>query len=229
IERLPLRELYAFGRGYWYIVALCVVFYAAVFPFRSFAIDYFQQAHGLGREAAGLLSSLLPMAAIVATPLFGLWADRSGKRALFMLVGTLVMLPLFLAATYLPAGPAVGLPFTDAAVPLTLLAVMLALGVVFSLIPAVMWPAVAYIVEERRLGSAYSLMTFCQQIGWALVPLAIGALNDGYQAGPQNVAGYAPGMWFYTALSAVGLFFAWRLWRLEAGAAHGQPGATARD
>ena len=218
--RLSFRELYSFGRAYWYIVALCVVFYAAVFPFRTFAIDYFQQAHGVGREAAGLLSSLLPMAAIVATPLFGLWADRSGKRALFMVVGTAVMLPLFLAATYLPPGPLVGLPFTDVAVPVTLLAVMLALGVVFSLIPAVMWPAVAYIVEERRLGSAYSLMTFCQQIGWAVVPLAIGALNDGFQAGPQNTAGYAPGMWFYTALAAVGLWFAWRLWRLEARAAN---------
>lgn len=217
--RLSFRELYSFGRAYWYIVALCVVFYAAVFPFRTFAIDYFQQAHGVGRDAAGLLSSLLPMAAIIATPLFGLWADRSGKRALFMVVGTAVMLPLFLAATYLPPGPLVGLPFTDVAVPLTLLAVMLALGVVFSLIPAVMWPAVAYIVEERRLGSAYSLMTFCQQIGWAVVPLAIGALNDGFRAGPQNTAGYAPGMWFYTALAAVGLGFAWRLWQLDLRAA----------
>jgi MFS family permease len=218
--RVSFRESYSFGRAYWYIVALCVVFYAAVFPFRTFAIDYFQQAHGVGREAAGLLSSLLPMAAIIATPLFGLWADRSGKRALFMVVGTAVMLPLFLAATYLPPGPLVGLPFTDVAVPVTLLAVMLALGVVFSLIPAVMWPAVAYIVDERRLGSAYSLMTFCQQIGWAVVPLAIGALNDGFHAGPQNTAGYAPGMWFYTALAAVGLWFAWRLWRLDVRAAN---------
>ena len=170
----------------------------------------------MDRDAAGLLSSLLPMAAIIATPLFGLWADRVGKRALFMLAGTLAMLPLFLAATYLPPGPLVALPFTGVAVPLTLLLVMLVLGVVFSLIPAVMWPAVAYLVDERRLGSAYSLMTFCQQIGWALVPLAIGALNDHFAAGPQNTAGYAPGMWFYTGLSAVGLSVAWRLWRLEA-------------
>lgn len=215
-DKLELRSLYRFGRAYWYIVALCVVFYAVVFPFRTFAIDYFQQAHGVDREVAGWLSSLLPMAAIIATPLFGLWADRVGKRALFMAVGALAMLPLFLAVTYLPPGPAVTLPFAGVAVPLTLLLVMTVLGIVFSLIPAVMWPAVAYIVEERRLGSAYSLMTFCQQIGWALVPLAIGALNDRYQAGPQHTAGYAPGMWFYTALAAVGLFFAWRLWRLEA-------------
>src|SRR5690606_32302207 len=39
-DRLELRRLYAFGRAYWYIVALCVVFYATIFPFRTFAIDY---------------------------------------------------------------------------------------------------------------------------------------------------------------------------------------------
>ena len=216
IERLDLRRLYAFDRGYWYVVALCVVFYATVFPFRTFAIDYFQQAHGLGREAAGMLSSLLPMAAIVATPLFGLWVDRVGRRALFMLVGIVAMLPLFLAVTYLPPGPPVAIPFAGGqAVPMTLVAVVLLLGGVFSLIPAVMWPSVAYLVEPRRLGSAYALMTFCQQVGWAVVPPVVGLLNDRAGAGPDNPAGYAGGMWFYTALVAVGLYFAWRLRRIE--------------
>jgi len=215
-DKLELRSLYAFGRAYWYIVALCVVFYATIFPFRSFAIDYFQQAHGLARDTAGMLSSLLPMSAIVLTPLFGLWVDRVGHRGLFMAVGALVMLPLFLMVTYLPPGPPVALPFTDEAIPLTLLVVAVLLGGVFSLIPAVMWPAVAYIVDARRLGSAYALMTFCQQIGWAVVPPVVGLLNDRAGAGPDHPAGYAGGMWFYTALVAMGVFFAWRLWRLEA-------------
>ncbi|MBN8482106.1 MAG: MFS transporter [Xanthomonadales bacterium] len=214
-DRLDLRRLYAFGRAYWYIVALCVVFYATIFPFRSFAIDYFQQAHGLDRDAAGMLSSLLPMSAIVLTPLFGLWADRVGRRGLFMAVGTAIMLPLFLMVTYLPPGPSVPMPFGAQPIPLTLLVVAVLLGAVFSLIPAVLWPAVAYRVDPRRLGSAYALMTFCQQIGWAIVPVVVGLLNDRAGAGPQNPAGYAGGMWFYTVLVALGLFFAWRLWRFE--------------
>ena len=218
-DRLELRRLYAFGRAYWYIVALCVVFYATIFPFRTFAIDYFQQAHGLAREAAGMLSSLLPMSAIVLTPLFGLWADRGGGRARFMLAGTALMLPLFLMVTYLPPGPSLAIPFTGQAAPATLLLVAVLLGAVFSLIPAVLWPAVAYLVEPRRLGSAYALMTFCQQIGWAVVPPVVGLLNDRAGAGPEHPAGYAGGMWFYTALVAAGLFFAWKLRRLEAAAA----------
>jgi MFS family permease len=219
-EKLEFKNLYKFRKSYWYVVALCVVFYSTVFPFRSFAIDYFQQAHGLDREGAGLLSSLLPVAAIIATPLFGLWVDRVGKRALFMAVGSIVMLPLFLIVTYAPSGPDVALTIPligSAIVPLTLLLVIFVLGMVFSLIPAVMWPAVAYIVKGSRLGSAYALMTFCQQIGWAIVPLAIGYLNDIYQAGPDNVDGYTPGMWFYSALALLGVYFSYKLWRTEKG------------
>jgi MFS family permease len=228
-DKLDLKRLYRFSPSYWYIVALCVVFYSTVFPFRAFAIDYFQQAHGLSREAAGLLSSLLPFAAIVATPLFGLWVDRVGRRSWFMAVGSLVMLPLFLVVTYLPPGPPIPVPLTGIELPLTLLLSILLFGAVFSLIPAVMWPSVAYLVEPQRLGSAYALMTFCQQIGWAVVPLAIGWLNDRYLAGPQNTAGYAPGMWFYSAMSSLGLFFAWKLWRAETGpGAHGLETITAR-
>ncbi|RUO36827.1 MFS transporter [Aliidiomarina shirensis] len=224
-EKVDFKSLYKFSASYWYIVALCVVFYATVFPFRTFAIDYFQQAHGISREAAGLLSSLLPVAAIILTPLFGIWVDRVGRRSLFMAAGALVMLPLFLAVTYLPPGPEINLiiPFIGSAmVPLTLFMVIFLLGAVFSLIPAVMWPSVAYIVEEQRLGTAFAIMTFCQQIGWMVVPPIVGLLNDMNNASPDNTAGYAPGMWFYTGLAATGLYFAFKLWRSETGPnAHG--------
>lgn len=234
-EKLKFGEMFLFGRAFWYVVALCVVFYAVVFPFRTFAINYFQQAHGLEREAAGLLSSLLPLAAIVATPLFGLWVDRVGRRSLFMAVGALVMLPIFLGVAYLPPGPEIAftLPWSDAEpsmIPLTLLMMMLLLGGVFSLIPAVMWPSVAYIVDQRRLGSAYALMTLCQQAGWFFVPMAVGALNQHYAAGPDNPAGYVPTMWLYTGLCLVGLFFAWRLWAFERGPqGHGLDTITSRS
>jgi MFS family permease len=231
-EKLERRGLYSFTASYWYIVALCVVFYSTVFPFRAFAIYYFQQAHGLEREAAGMLNSLLPIAAMIATPLFGLMVDKVGRRSFFMAVGSLVLLPLFLVVTYAPAGPLmnVGLPLLGTAeIPLTLLLVMILLGVVFSLIPAVMWPSVAYIVEQRRLGTGYALMTLCQQVGMAIIPWLIGFTNDWFQASPDNPEGYAPGMWIFTALASLGLFFSFMLWRTERGpGGHGLETITTR-
>lgn len=199
-EKLVVRDLYQFDRAYWYIVGLCVVFYSTIFPFRAFAIKYFIEAHGASREYAGFLNSLLPLSAMVATPLFGLVADRIGRRSLLMTLASLALIPAFLLMGYTNV---------SLFVPVALL------GVSFSLIPAVMWPSVAYIVQQRRLGSAYALMTLCQQVGVAAVPWLIGRANDTLRAGPENPAGYAGMLWILTALSTTGLFFAFLLWRVE--------------
>ncbi|MGE5347574.1 MAG: hypothetical protein ACM3JH_16610, partial [Acidithiobacillales bacterium] len=70
---------------------------------------------------------------------------------------------------------------------------------------------------EKRLGTAYALMTLCQQIGWAAVSWAIGALNDLFHASARNPGGYAAGMWLFSLLGFFGLFFSWRLHRSETG------------
>ena len=199
-EKLVLRDLYQFDRAYWYIVGLCVVFYSAIFPFRAFAIKYFMEAHGETREFAGFLNSMLPLSAMVATPLFGLVTDRIGRRAVLMMFGSVLLLPAFLVMGYTNA---------SLFVPIAML------GVSFSLIPAVMWPSVAYIVQERRLGSAYALMTLCQQLGVAAVPWMIGRTNDALGAGPAGPAGYNGMIWILTSLASLGLLFSFLLWRTE--------------
>ena len=206
-EKLVVRDLYQFGRSYWYIVGLCVVFYSAIFPFRAFAIKYFMEAHGASREFAGFLNSVLPLSAMVATPLFGFVTDRIGRRALLMVFGSLLLVPAFLVMGYTS---------------LSLFVPIAMLGISFSLIPAVMWPSVAYIVEQKRLGSAYSLMTLCQQLGVAAVPWLIGRANDAFGAGPARPEGYNAMIWILTGLASFGLLFAFLLWRAERGPqAHG--------
>jgi MFS family permease len=155
-------DLVRFTRSYWFVVALCVTFYSAIFPFRGFAIKFFIESWELTREAAGQFNSVLPLAAMVATPLFGLLVDKLGKRALFMVFGSFLMMPVFLMMAY---------HLTPLAVPVAMM------GIAFSLIPAVMWPSVAYIVEEKRLGTAYAVMTLVQQLGVMGVPLVIGFLR----------------------------------------------------
>lgn len=96
------------------------------------------------------------------------------------------------------------------------------MGIAFSLIPAVMWPAVAYLVDERRLGTAYAVMTLVQQIGVAAMNWIIGRTNDAFGASAANPLGYAPGMWIFSILGFLGLTFAILLRRTETGPdAHG--------
>jgi len=82
------------------------------------------------------------------------------------------------------------------------------MGIAFSLIPAVMWPSVAYIVDQSRLGTAYALMTLIQQIGFFILNLLIGKANDFARAGLDNPGGYALGMWIFSILGFVGMALA---------------------
>src|SRR5690606_14787228 len=204
-----------FDRTFWFIVALCVTFYAAVFPFRAFAPKFFIEAHGVTREFAGALQSVLPTAALFATPLFGLLVDRVGKRALFMMGGAFLMMPVYLMMAYttLPLWIPIGM-----------------LGIAFSLIPAVMWPSVAYIVSQHRLGTAYAVMTLVQQIGAAGMTWLIGRTNDLAAAGEANPEGYIPGMWIFSVLGISAVLFAFLLRRAETGPhAHGLETITTKS
>jgi len=199
-----LVELLGFNPSYWLVVGLCFTFYSAIFPFRTFAIDFFTNkilaSHGgvaalelvrvQSLEQAGRLNSLLPLAAMIATPLFGLLVDRVGKRAWFMMFGSLLLMPVYLMMAY-----------TN----ISLYVPVMLMGIAFSLIPAVMWPSVAYIVDESRLGTAYALMTLIQQIGFFIMNLLIGKANDYAGAGLQDPNGYALGLWIFSILGFVGM------------------------
>jgi MFS family permease len=207
IDKLEFKGIFRFNPSYWLVVGLCFTFYSAIFPFRTFAIDFFTNkilaAHGgtaavelvrvQSLEQAGRLNSLLPLAAMIATPLFGLLVDRVGKRAWFMMFGSLLLMPVYLMMAY-----------TN----ISLYVPVMLMGIAFSLIPAVMWPSVAYIVDESRLGTAYALMTLIQQIGFFIMNLLIGKANDYAGAGLQNPGGYALGLWIFSILGFIGMTLA---------------------
>lgn len=204
-DKVVFADLWKFGVSYWLIVALCIVFYSAIFPFQTFAVKFFMEVHGTSREFGGFLSSMLTLFAMIATPLFGLLVDRVGKRALFMMFGSLLLIPVYLMMAYTRV---------------SLYVPMAVMGVAFSLIPAVMWPSVAYIVDQSRLGTAYGLMTMIQNIGLFGLNLLVGWANNYSRADATNPAGYRLGMWIFSVLGFLGVLFAFLLHRREMGS-HG--------
>jgi hypothetical protein len=76
---------------------------------------------------------------------------------------------------------------------------------------------VSYIVEQSKLGTAYGLMTMIQNIGLFGFNLAIGWANDYGNASASNPAGYRLGMWIFSILGFVGVFFSFLLRQREMG------------
>ncbi len=210
-----MLDLGGFDRSFWYILTLNVLFASVFFPFRStFAIVYFQDAKGLTLAAAGLVNSWVFFTAIFATPLFGMIADRFGHRAMMLAIGAALM-PL----TFLTLGATHWSLWISTAM----------MGLAFSVVPAVIWPATAMLVAPRRLGTAYGLINVLQSLGLTVCNFAAGWLNDANGAGPAHPAGYAPMLWLFGLLATVSFAATVALWVRESGPyGHGLNSAIGR-
>ena len=224
-------------RSFIYITLLCVTFYAAVFPFISYAPDllvnkfgfsyelpegqgnlYLMGSAALGNTAVYLgmfmfglafsliparqknwtgrivsfgiiltlfvlmiyalsdtlalwlrngpkTASLIPLGTILFTPVFGTYVDKKGKAASLMIIGSFLIIFAHLALSVFNT---VALAYAG----------LIALGMAFSLVPAAMWPSVAKIVAENRLGTAYATMFTVQNWGRGAFFYGIGAVLD---------------------------------------------------
>lgn len=226
-DKVVFSDIKSFGLSYWYIVALCVTFYSGIFPFETFAYKFFMDAHHVTREAGGDLVGMLTLFTMFGTPTFGLFVDRLGKRALLMMGGSLLLIPVYLLMAYVHSSNYITVYLPSSAdghfsmvahhLPPILLLTMAMMGVAFSLIPAVMWPSVAYLVDQAKLGTAYGLMTMIQNIGLAGFNLLVGWANDYSHAGASNPQGYNLGMWIFSVAGFSGLTFAFLLRQRELG------------
>jgi len=163
-----IRDI-AQNRAFWYIAILCVLFYSAVFPFIKFATNLIVQKYTVPDLFAGYIPALLPFSALLLTPLFGGISDKKGKAASIMILGSilLVCVHLLFSIPSLNSFPiAIGL--------------VILLGIAFSLVPSAMWPSVAKIIPHSKLGTAYAMIFWVQNIGLMLVPLLIGFVLDKY-------------------------------------------------
>ena len=80
------------NKGFWLIALLCVLFYSAVFPFIKYAADLMVQKYNVDPKLAGTIPGLLPIGAIILTPLFGSLYDRIGKGATLMVIGSVMLI-----------------------------------------------------------------------------------------------------------------------------------------
>ncbi|MBQ4532025.1 MAG: MFS transporter [Alistipes sp.] len=157
------------NKGFWLIAILCVLFYSGVFPFLKFATKLMIYKYGVEPELAGLIPAMLPFGTILLTPVFGSLYDRLGKGATLMIIGSL-MLTLVHVLFALPILNEWWFA----------IAIMVILGIAFSLVPSAMWPAVPKIIPMKQLGSAYAIIFYIQNIGLSMVPVLIGSVIQNY-------------------------------------------------
>ncbi|MCK5743097.1 MAG: MFS transporter, partial [Chlorobi bacterium] len=193
------------NKGFWLIAFLCVLFYSSVFPFLKYAADLMVNKYGVDPGTAGLIPSLLPFGTLFLTPFFGNLYDRKGKGATIMIIGSAMLIGVHTLFS---------IPFLDHW--LIAVALVLVLGVAFSLVPAAMWPSVPKIIPEKQLGSAFSLIFWIQNWGLMGVPYLIGVVLDKYcitgsvtlDGLTRNTYDYTLPMMIFTGFGILAIFVA---------------------
>ncbi len=176
-EKFKLSDFLSLLRNpaFLWISALCVAYYSAVFPFISaygpsilhanfgfdMALPKGFASMSLGDQVTAYLTNgpkiagLIPLGSIIFTPIFGSLIDRKGRAASMMILGSILLIFSHVTLAFIH-------------VQALAYAALFCLGVAFSLVPAAMWPSVAKIVEENRLGTAYATMFTIQNWGLAV-------------------------------------------------------------
>ena len=191
--------------GFWLIALLCVLFYSCVFPFQKFASELMITKYGIDENVAGFFAGLPALGALILTPVFGGMVDKRGKAASIMMFGAAML--IFVHFIY-------ALPFITSS--FIAIAMMIILGIAFSLVPSAMWPSVAKIFPAHQLGTAYALIFFIQNIGLWGVPTLIGFVLDNYcitgktESG-TNLYDYTVPMCIFTGFAVLSLVVAFAL------------------
>ncbi|MFY9115549.1 MAG: MFS transporter [Bacteroidales bacterium] len=157
------------SKAFLIVSGLCVLYYSAIFPFQKYAANMLECRLQIPAKEASDIFSWFPIGAMLLTPLLGAYLDNKGKGASMLIVGAVLMCLCHLTFALVPeAYFSRGIAYTA----------IIILGVSFSLVPAALWPSVPKLVEDRYLGSAYSVIFWIQNIGLWAFPLLIGVALD---------------------------------------------------
>ena len=169
------------SKAFLIVSGLCVLYYSAIFPFQKYAANMLECRLQISAKEASDIFSWFPIGAMVLTPLLGAYLDNKGKGATMLIIGAVLMCCCHLTFALVPEAY-----FT----PVVAYTAIIVLGVSFSLVPAALWPFVPKLVEDRYLGSAYSVIFWIQNIGLWAFPLLIGVALDRTNIGVTNPLEY---------------------------------------
>jgi len=207
-EKFNFRDITVLfkNKAFLLICLLCVTFYSAFFPFLSFLPDFLHNKFDLSLRLSGMLSSIVIWGTIIFIPCIGWFVDKKGKITTLLLYGSAL-----LSITHLLLSLSGMTPFVA----------MVLLGISFTLVPAALWPAVPRLIDEKRIGTAYGIMTWIQSLGLLLFPFIAGRITDiankgistdMLKSGARNLD-YTFTVLMFAVLGVSGLFFAYLLRR----------------
>ncbi len=170
-----LRDM---GPGIWFVGFAWMLFTAALFAFFTFTPD-FLHTRELSVGLAGFMTSLVPMPALIMSPLVGHFVDHHGYKCGLVALGAGTLSVLFFL---IPMTVGIVLPW------------MLAIGFAQVLVPTAIFTLAPEMVKPERIGLSFGVVVTCMNAGILTGPALAGFVRDttgSYQASYALMAGLA--------------------------------------
>jgi len=154
-------------KRFWVLGMVCITGFTSVSSFNNVAGNllirrWTSQGKDASQHRVNFTFSLVYLvSAILASPA-GFVVDYTQRRAIFTALSSAIVVSCHIALEHTTVSA---------------LAIMIVLGIGFSLYAASFWPSVAYIVPQKFYGIAYGVVGCMQNTGLATVPLIVGVLQ----------------------------------------------------
>jgi predicted MFS family arabinose efflux permease len=152
----------------WKASLVWMFFNAAAIAYLSWAKTLFEVFKGLPPLEASFFASVLMYAAVFLVPFFGWASDKTGRQKPFLVAGSIAMAVALIATTYASG--------------VSLLVSVIILGITAAIVPPVVMTIPSQNLPPNLAGTAFSIVTLCQNVGIAFAaPYAgylIQATND---------------------------------------------------
>jgi predicted MFS family arabinose efflux permease len=137
----------------WKASLVWMFFNAAAIAYLSWAKTLFEAFKGLPPLEASFFASVLMYAAVFLVPVFGWASDKTGRQKPFLVAGSIAM--------------AVALIVTSYASGVSLFVSVVILGITAATVPPVVMTIPSQNLPPSLAGTAFSIVTLCQNIGIA--------------------------------------------------------------
>ena len=149
----------------WIVSLLTMLVYASMFPFVSFAENFFERRYGIPHADAGEPVSLYQICSAVGLLVSGTLVDILGRHSMWLIASLAIMVTVHLL-------------FLATALPPALMMIMFAVS--YCSMVSTIWTTIPYICDENITGLAYGVMTAFLNLGLAVVPLITGQILDAH-------------------------------------------------
>eukprot|EP00002_Diphylleia_rotans_P030219 TRINITY_DN6198_c0_g1_i7.p1 TRINITY_DN6198_c0_g1~~TRINITY_DN6198_c0_g1_i7.p1 ORF type:complete len:429 (+),score=56.15 TRINITY_DN6198_c0_g1_i7:50-1336(+) len=162
-DDIDFEELQFFSRTFWWLVAVAITFYMAVFPFVSFSNIFFREEKDMDRVEIGFLTTMVFGVPCAFEPILRMIVDKKGIRGIFISLAMFILVPVYYTFAYTELYPGYG---------------MFLIGLSHALISVSLFPCLPLLIEMRQVGTALSMQQALIDLGLGVGPVVAGALME---------------------------------------------------